>query len=99
MNNPPKIAIVHDWLVSYSGSERVLEQMLHCFPHADLFTLVDFLDRRQTDFLTGTKIYKSKLQNVPFSRENLSKLSISGSEILEFPLLILLTKFSFISTP
>ena len=38
-------------------------------------------------------------ENVPFSREDLSKLSISGSEILEFPLLILLTKFSLISTP
>ena len=83
MNNPPKIAIVHDWLVSYSGSERVLEQMLHCFPHADLFTLVDFLDRRQTDFLTGTKIYKSKLQNVPFSKRFFRKLILLFPEIIE----------------
>ena len=38
-----KIAIVHEWLDSYAGSERVLEQMLKVFPSADLFCLVDFL--------------------------------------------------------
>ena len=31
-----KIAIVCDWLVTYAGAERVLEQMLEGFPEADL---------------------------------------------------------------
>lgn len=35
-----KIAIVHDWLVSYGGSEKVLEQLLICYPQADIFTLI-----------------------------------------------------------
>ena len=37
-----RIAIVHDWLVTYAGAEKVLEQMLEVFPEADLFSLVDF---------------------------------------------------------
>ena len=38
-----RIAIVHDWLVTFAGAERVLEQMLKVLPEADLFSLVDFL--------------------------------------------------------
>ena len=38
-----KVAIVHDWLVTYAGAERVLEQLLNIFPEADLYSIVDFL--------------------------------------------------------
>jgi len=38
-----KVAIVHDWLVTYAGAERVLEQLLLLWPQADLFSIVDFL--------------------------------------------------------
>lgn len=31
-----KVAIVCDWLVTYAGAERVVEQMLNLFPQADL---------------------------------------------------------------
>lgn len=41
-----RVAIVHDWLVTYAGAEKVLEQIVACFPDADLFSLVDFLDDR-----------------------------------------------------
>ena len=36
-----KIAIVHEWLDTYAGSERVLEQMLQVYPEADLFAVVE----------------------------------------------------------
>ncbi|MBT7935755.1 MAG: glycosyltransferase family 4 protein, partial [Nitrospina sp.] len=39
-----RIAIIHEWLVTYAGSERVLEQMLAVYPDADLFCVIDFLD-------------------------------------------------------
>jgi hypothetical protein len=32
-----KIAVVHDWLVTYAGAERVLEQILEVYPDADVF--------------------------------------------------------------
>ena len=38
-----RIAVIHDWLVTYAGAERLLEQVLEVFPDADLFSLVDFL--------------------------------------------------------
>lgn len=33
-----RILIVHEWLVTWAGSERCVEQMLELFPHADLMT-------------------------------------------------------------
>jgi glycosyltransferase involved in cell wall biosynthesis len=35
-----RVALVHDWLVTYRGGEKVLEAMLELFPDADLFTLI-----------------------------------------------------------
>jgi glycosyltransferase involved in cell wall biosynthesis len=35
----PKVAIVHDWLVSMRGGERVLESLCRIYPRADVFTL------------------------------------------------------------
>ncbi|MFN0063513.1 MAG: glycosyltransferase [Myxococcaceae bacterium] len=34
-----RVAIVHDWLVTLRGGERVLEALLELFPHAEVFTL------------------------------------------------------------
>lgn len=38
-----RVAVVHDWLVNYSGAERVTEQILRIFPQAHLYCVVDFL--------------------------------------------------------
>ncbi|ACC70263.1 glycosyltransferase family 4 protein [Paraburkholderia phymatum] len=63
---PVRVAIVHDWLVTYAGAERVLEQIVACFPDADLFSLVDFLDDRS--FLRGKPVTTSFIQNLPMAR-------------------------------
>jgi glycosyltransferase involved in cell wall biosynthesis len=63
-----KIAIVHDWLVTYAGAERVLEQMLICFPHADVFSMVDFLDDQQRGFLQGKRAKTSFVQRLPWAK-------------------------------
>src|SRR5579863_9523846 len=34
-----RVAIVHDWLTSMRGGERVVEVLCNVFPQADLFTL------------------------------------------------------------
>lgn len=64
-----KIAIVCDWLVTYAGAERVLEQMIQCFPEADLFTLIDFLPPKDRGFLQHTAITTSFLQRFPFAKK------------------------------
>ena len=40
----PRIAVVHEWLIDYAGSERVLREILDLYPQADLFTLIDARD-------------------------------------------------------
>jgi glycosyltransferase involved in cell wall biosynthesis len=40
-----RIAVAHDWLVSYAGSERVVEELLRAFPEARLLTTVVEADR------------------------------------------------------
>ncbi len=35
-----RVAIIHYWLVTMRGGERVLERLLHLFPDADIFTHV-----------------------------------------------------------
>ncbi|MAT42505.1 MAG: glycosyl transferase family 1 [Anaerolineaceae bacterium] len=65
----PKIAIIHEWFTVYTGSERVVEQMLQVFPDADLFCLVDFLPPEQRGFLRGKKVNTSFLQKMPFARK------------------------------
>ncbi len=61
-----KVAIVHDWLVVHGGAERVLAQMIDCFPQADLFSLVDFLEDRSC--LRGKPVHTSFIQKLPMAR-------------------------------
>lgn len=35
----PRVALVHDWLTSYRGGERVLEAIAELFPDAEIYTL------------------------------------------------------------
>lgn len=65
-----KIAIVCDWLVTYAGAERVLEQMLEVFPEADLFALVDFVPEEQRGFLHGKQPRTTFIQHLPGARKH-----------------------------
>ena len=60
-----KTVIVHDWLAASGGAELVLEQLLLCYPEADIFTLVDFMPQGQRAFLQGRKIRTSFIQRLP----------------------------------
>lgn len=65
-----RVAIVHDWLVTYAGAERVLEQILVAYPDADLFSLIDFLSGTEREFLGGRPVHTSFLQRIPGMRRN-----------------------------
>lgn len=62
-----KIAIIHDWLVTYAGAERVLEQIIQCYPDSDLFCVVDFLSEKTRDFLGGKAAKSTFIQLLPFA--------------------------------
>jgi glycosyltransferase involved in cell wall biosynthesis len=88
-----RIAIVCDWLVTYAGSERVLEQMLKCYPDADLFAVVDFLPQGQRGFIMNKPVTTTCIQHYPFARRLYQKylfkmplaieqLDLSGYELV-----------------
>ncbi|MDO8281058.1 MAG: glycosyltransferase family 4 protein [Thermodesulfovibrionia bacterium] len=64
-----KTAIIHDWLVTYVGSERVLEQILKLYPDADLFCLLDFLPQEERAFLSGKKVNTSFIKHLPMAQK------------------------------
>ncbi|CAL80662.1 putative Glycosyl transferase, group 1 family protein [Bradyrhizobium sp. ORS 278] len=60
-----RVAIVHDWLYVIGGAEKVLQEILRCYPGADVFTLFDLLrpeDRARLGFETS---HTSFLQKMP----------------------------------
>jgi glycosyltransferase involved in cell wall biosynthesis len=89
-----RIAIVHEWLTVYAGSERVLEQMLCCFPNADLFCLVDFLPVGQRQFIQDKTVNVSFIQKFPLARKyyrqylSLMPLAIEQFDLSKYDLII-----------
>jgi glycosyltransferase involved in cell wall biosynthesis len=63
-----KTAVIHEWLVTYAGSERVVEQILALYPESDLFSLVDFLTEEQRGFIQHKPVKTSFLQKLPFAQ-------------------------------
>ena len=66
-----KVAIVHDWLVTWAGAEKVLAELLSLFPNADLFTLVNFMDDDSASAqLKQHKVTTSFIQRLPAARKH-----------------------------
>ena len=63
-----RVAIVHDWFVTYAGSERVVEQLIALYPQADVFSLIEFLSPSDRRMLAGKQVTTSFLQRMPFVR-------------------------------
>lgn len=60
-----KVAIVCDWLVTYAGAERVLEQILEIYPEADLFAVVDFIKPAERGFIKNKTVATTFIQKLP----------------------------------
>ncbi len=89
-----KIAIVCDWLVPYAGTERYLAEMLHCFPEADLFAVIDFLAPEQRQALQNKIARTSFIQKLPFVKKHyrnylpLMPLAIEQLDVSSYNLVI-----------
>ena len=64
------VALVHEWLDSYAGSERVVAQLLQALPMADLYALVDFLSEEERTLLQGKLAQTSFIQRLPLARKH-----------------------------
>jgi glycosyltransferase involved in cell wall biosynthesis len=62
-----RVAIVHHWLVTQGGGERVLESLASMFPAADIFTLVADAARIPSG-LRNRSIEQSFLARIPWSK-------------------------------
>ncbi|AWV05059.1 glycosyltransferase family 4 protein [Burkholderia sp. JP2-270] len=65
-----RVAIVHDWLTTYAGSERVLAEIIRIWPHADLYSVVDFLPDQHRSALLGKHANTSFIQRLPRARRS-----------------------------
>ncbi|WP_322103407.1 glycosyltransferase family 4 protein [Paraburkholderia sp. J41] len=63
-----RVAVVHEWLATYAGSEKVVEQILQLFPDADLYSVVDFFPDEQRGVLGGKRARTSFIQHLPRAR-------------------------------
>jgi glycosyltransferase involved in cell wall biosynthesis len=88
------IAVVHEWLVTYAGSERVVEQMLALYPEAQLYSLVAFLSEQQRHFIHHKSVTTSFLQQLPFARQHfrqylpLMPLAIEQFDLSDYDLIL-----------
>jgi glycosyltransferase involved in cell wall biosynthesis len=92
--NSLKVAIVHEWFVDYSGSERVVEQMLNLFPQADLYAQVDFLPDNLRGLIKNKKVTTSFIQKLPGARKHyrsylpLMPLAVEQFDLSEYDLVL-----------
>jgi glycosyltransferase involved in cell wall biosynthesis len=64
-----RVAIIHEWFLNYSGSERVTEQIIKLYPQADLFSVVDFLPEQERGFILDKPVQTTFIQHLPFARK------------------------------
>ena len=62
-----KVAIVHEWLSIYGGSERVVEEIHEIFPNAPIYTLV-YNEKTMPERFKGYDIRTTFVQKLPFAK-------------------------------
>ncbi|MBP3041886.1 glycosyltransferase family 4 protein [Bacillaceae bacterium Marseille-Q3522] len=88
-----KVAIVHEWFVSYAGSEKVVEEILNVFPEADLFSVVDFMPENERSFLKNKPVTTTFIQKLPGAKKRyrqylplmpiaIEQLDLSGYDLI-----------------
>jgi hypothetical protein len=66
-----KVAVVHDWLVTNGGAEKVLKEILEIFPASDIFSIVNFLNAQDAQEILGDREVKTSfIQNLPYAKRN-----------------------------
>jgi glycosyltransferase involved in cell wall biosynthesis len=92
---PTKVAIIHEWLTTRAGSEKVVEEMLKILPEADLFSLVKFLASETPPHIPDqTRVQTSFIQHLPFAEKYfrsylpLMPLAVEQFDLSEYDLIL-----------
>lgn len=68
-----RVAIIHYWLVSMRGGEKVIEALCDLYPEADIFTLV-YDAEKVSDKIRSHSVKASFLQRIPGATRNYQSL-------------------------
>ncbi|MFN8770744.1 MAG: glycosyltransferase family 4 protein [Neisseriaceae bacterium] len=94
MNHNLKVAIVCDWLVTVGGAEKVLIEMLKCYPYADVFCVIDFIPDDKRNLFLNKKITTTFIQKLPFAKTKyrnylpLMPIAIEQLDLQEYDIII-----------
>ncbi len=64
-----KTALIHDWLVNYAGSEKVVEEILNVLPRAPIYTLFYQPEKFKGTRIAGQPVFTSGLERLPLAHE------------------------------
>jgi glycosyltransferase involved in cell wall biosynthesis len=67
-----RVAIIHYWLVGMRGGERVLEELLTCFPQADIFTHV-YAPETVSSAIRARTVHETFVGRLPGARRHYKK--------------------------
>lgn len=70
---PLKVAIVHYWLVTMRGGEKVVEELCKLYPQADIFTLVCD-EEKLSPTIRKHRIQTSFMQKIPGATRHYTKM-------------------------
>lgn len=89
-----RVAVIHEWLVTFGGSEKVLAEILALYPDADLFAVVNFLSPEDRSRLPCKTIKTSFIQSLPFAAKQyrsflpLMPLAVEQFDLSQYDLVI-----------
>jgi glycosyltransferase involved in cell wall biosynthesis len=72
LRKPRRVALVHYWIVSMRGGERVLEQLVHLYPEAEIFTHLA-VRSNISDVLLSRPIHETFISRLPGARRHYQK--------------------------
>ena len=65
-----KVAVIHEWLSTYAGSEKVTETFIKLFNSCQVYATVEFLTQKEkSTILNGKKAKTTFIQHLPLARK------------------------------
>lgn len=93
MSHDVSVGIIADWLVTFAGSEKVIAEFIKLYPHADIYSVVDFLSDESRKKFYGKEATTSFIQRLPFAKKKyqqylplmplaIEQLDVTGHDIV-----------------
>ncbi|WP_454877793.1 glycosyltransferase family 4 protein [Serratia inhibens] len=67
------IGVVMDWLVTYAGAEKVVEEFIRVYPDVELYSVVDFLSDESRKKFNNKSAKTTFIQKLPKAKKNYQK--------------------------